>query len=64
MYEMTGGLYYALTLQCTDRTYCEVKVLKMGPKIDLEMFRPAKHYPRPTTTTTTTSSEEEAAAST
>ncbi|XP_060972735.1 uncharacterized protein LOC133038666 isoform X1 [Cannabis sativa] len=62
MYEMTGGLYYALTLQCTDGKYYEVKVLKLGPKIDLEMFRPAKHYPRPTTTTTTTSSEEEEAA--
>ncbi|KAM6552481.1 hypothetical protein CsatB_013243 [Cannabis sativa] len=57
--KMVGGLYFALTLQCTDGKYYEVKVLTLGPKIDLEMFRPAKHYPRPTTTTTTTSSEEE-----
>ncbi|KAF4349507.1 hypothetical protein F8388_008450 [Cannabis sativa] len=58
-----GFDYYYLTLQCTDGKYYEVKVfLQMSPEIDLEMFRPAKHYPRPTTTTTTTSEEKEEAA--
>ncbi|KAM6552478.1 hypothetical protein CsatB_013240 [Cannabis sativa] len=54
-----GFDYYYLTLECTDGKYYEVQVLKMGPKVDLDMFRPAKHYPRPTTTTTTTSEEKE-----
>ncbi|XP_060972732.1 uncharacterized protein LOC115725501 isoform X4 [Cannabis sativa] len=59
-----GFDYYYLTLQCTDGKYYEVKVfLQMSPEIDLEMFRPAKHYPRPTTTTTTSEEKEEAAAS-
>uniref|UniRef100_A0A803QT05 Cystatin domain-containing protein n=2 Tax=Cannabis sativa TaxID=3483 RepID=A0A803QT05_CANSA len=40
---------YSFTLECTDGCYYEARVFIVGKeKFDLTIFRPAKHYPRPT----------------
>ncbi|KAF4366591.1 hypothetical protein F8388_004255 [Cannabis sativa] len=45
---ITGGIFYFLTLQCTDERFYEAKIfITLEGARDLFMFRPAKHYPRP-----------------
>ncbi|XP_030502106.1 uncharacterized protein LOC115717277 isoform X2 [Cannabis sativa] len=47
---ITGGIFYFLTLQCTDERFYEAKIfITLEGARDLFMFRPAKHYPRPST---------------
>ncbi|KAF4404021.1 hypothetical protein G4B88_014477, partial [Cannabis sativa] len=47
---ITGGIFYFLTLQCTDERFYEAKIfITLEGARDLFMFRPAKHYPRPRT---------------
>ncbi|XP_030486004.2 uncharacterized protein LOC115702717 isoform X2 [Cannabis sativa] len=44
-----GPREYSFTLECTDGCYYEARVFMVGKeKFDLTIFRPAKHYPRPT----------------